>query len=145
MPGTTRQQVAALSAALLIVLALGLPWTADTLDYIPGWMTPSFCTSDLDGSVWCTGGYISPGFVTGASALSGASSVARVFLVAALALTVLAGLRREPRWLLVGAAGLVAGILLVGLSVQGGQVATGLAAALLLYAGLTAVGAPARE
>lgn len=144
MPGTTRQQVAVLAAALLMVLALGLPWTRDTLDYVPGWMTPSFCTPNADGTIWCTGSYISPGFVTGSSALSGAGSVARVFLVGGLALLVVARLRHEPRWLLVGAGGLLAGILLVGLAFQGGQVAAGLAASLLLYAGLTAGGAPTR-
>lgn len=137
MPVTTRQRVAVLAAGLLIVLALGLPWTRDTTEYIPGWMTPATCIMGSDGLMTCTGGFVSPGLVVGAGAASGAASVARVFLVAALALVVVAWRRAEAAWLVVAGGVLLLGVLVVGLAAQGGQVAAGGAAVLLLYAGLT--------
>ena len=84
----------------------------------------------------CTGGFISPGFVLGVGAASGAGTVARVFLVGALVLLVIGWRRQESSWLVVAGSGLVLCILLVGLSFQGGQVAAAGAAGLLLYAGL---------
>lgn len=136
MPGAARQRAAALAAALLIVLALGLPWTTDTTEDIAGWMTPASCIMGADGMMSCTGGFISPGFVLGTGAASGAGTVARVFLVGALVLLVIGWRRQESKWLVAAGVGLVLCILLVGLSFQGGQVATAGAAALLLYAGL---------
>lgn len=143
MPGLTRQRVAVVTAGLLIVLALGLPWTADTSAYVPGWYSPGFCTPDADGLVSCTGGMISPGLWVGSGALSGASSVARVFLVGALVLLVVARLRGESQWFALAGAGLVLSVLLVGLSAQGGQVAATAAAVLLLYAAFSASGSRA--
>lgn len=144
MPGTTRQRVAALVAGLLIVLSLGLPWTPDTSQYVPGWMSPSICMPSTDGTIWCSGGFVSPGYMIGSSAASGASSIARVFLVGALVLIVVAGVRRESRWLSVAGGGLILSLLLVGLAFLGGQVAAVGAAILLLYAGLSAADEPAR-
>lgn len=138
MPGLTRQRVAVVTAALLIVLALGLPWTADTSAYLPGWYSPGFCTPDADGLVFCTGGTISPGLWVGSGALSGASSVARVFLVGALVLLVVGSRSGQHLWLALAGGGLALSVLLVGLQAQGGQVAASAAAALLLYAALSA-------
>lgn len=144
MPGTTRQRVAVVVAGLLIVLALGLPWTSDTSEYVPGWMSPSVCIPTNDGLIWCSGGFLSPGYMVGSGAASGAASTARVFLVGALALIVVASLRREVRWLGVAGVGLTLSLLLVGLAFQGGQVAAAAAALLLLYAAFNGGRAPAR-
>lgn len=132
-----RQRVAVLVAGLLVVLSLGLPWTTSTQSYVPGWMTPSMCIPTADGLVWCSGAFISPGFMTGSAGLSGAGSVARVFLVGALALILVARVRGERPWLAVAGAGLVLGVLLTGLAALGGQLAAGAAAVLLLYAALS--------
>lgn len=145
-----RQRVAVLASGVLIALALGLPWTQSTQTFTSGWITPASCITGLDGMMECTGGFISPGFMIGSPALSGASAVARVFLVAALVLAVIAWRRQESRWLLWAGAGIVFGALLTGLSAQGGQLAALAAAALLVYAGVTGAGrgsvgdAPAR-
>lgn len=138
MPGLTRQRVAVVTAGLLIVLALGLPWTADTSTYIPGWYSPGFCTMDADGLMSCMGGTISPGLWAGSAAQSGASSVARVFLVGALVLLVVGSRSDQRLWLAVAGGGLALSVLLVGLQAQGGQVAATTAAALLLYAAFSA-------
>lgn len=126
-----------LTAGLLIVLALGLPWTMDTTEHIPGWMTPASCLMGADGMMTCTGGFISPGFIVGSGAATGAGTVARVFLVAALVLAVIGWRRQQASWLVVAGVGLGLSILLVGLHPQGGQVAAAAAAALLLFAGLS--------
>lgn len=138
-----RQRVAVLLAGLLIVLALGLPWTTDTTEFVPGWMAPSACIATSDG-IWCSGGFVSPGFMMGSAAASGADSSARIFLVGALVLIVVASMRRDTRWLGVAGAGLALSLLLVGLAFQGGQVAAGAAAVLLLYATFSVEDAPTR-
>lgn len=132
-----RQRVAVLASVVLIALALGLPWTHSTEAFIPGWITPASCIVGSDGLMTCTGAFISPGMMTGSAALSGAGAVARVFLVAALVLSVVAWRRQESRWLVWASAGILLGALLTGLSAQGGQLAAFAAAALLAYAGLT--------
>lgn len=145
MLATTRQRVAVLAAGLLIVLALGLPWTTSTEFSTGGWFVGSMCTpNSYDGTIWCTGSYYSPGLTGGTEALSGNGTVARVFLVGALVLMILAWVRGHSRLLVVAGAALLVGILLAGLTLLGGQVATMVAAALLLYAGLNGGGAPAR-
>lgn len=121
-----------LSAAALVVLALGLPWSASTLQFIPGWITPSFCVPEAGGGIWCSPAYISPGLFTGRGELTGADSVARVFLVAALVLMVMA--RGRSRWLLAATASLLTGLLLHGLGMLGGQIAALGAVLLLVYA-----------
>lgn len=133
MPTPTRAGVAVLAAALLSILSLGLPWTTSTQDYQAGWYVPGMCMPSGD-EVWCAESFISPGTLTISPALSGAGTVARVFLVATLVLIVLARVRQEREWLAVAAAGLVLGVLLTGLAAQGGQLAALLAAALLGYA-----------
>ncbi|QDO88732.1 hypothetical protein FNH13_10695 [Ornithinimicrobium ciconiae] len=145
MPGTHRQRTAVLAAGLLIVLALGLPWTMDTMEHVPGWMTAGTCLMDSDGMMTCTGGFVSPGYYVGSGAASGANTVARVFLVGALALVVLAWRQGQRAWFVVAGVGVGLSILLVGMSVQGGQVAAAGAAALLLYAGLSGGAVRARS
>jgi len=137
VPATTRQRVAVLVAALLVVLSLGLPWTTSTQTYVPGWMAPSMCVPSADGTIWCSGAFISPGFMTGSAALSGAGSVARVFLIGALVLILVAWTRGESRWLGLAGAGLLVAVLLAGLTALGGQLAACAAALALLYAGLS--------
>lgn len=117
-------------AAVLIVLALGLPWSPSTLDYQPGWITPSYCIPDSDGWLHCTPGNYVGGLTTGSGQLAGAQTVARVFLIAALLLVALARGRRG--WLMAAAIVLGAGILVHGLGMLGGQVATVAAIGLLV-------------
>lgn len=136
MLDSARQRAAVLTAGVLIVLSLGLPWTQSSQTFTGGWMVPASCVMGSDGLMTCTGGFISPGYLVGAPALSGASTVARVFLMAALVLLVVAWLRREQRWLLWGGAGILVGALLTGLTAQGGQLAGLAAAALLIHAGV---------
>lgn len=140
-----RQRTAVLAACALILLALGLPWTTSSLIHSPGWLTPSYCVHLASGGVSCSPGFISPGFTLGSSARSGGETVARVFLVAALALVVLAWRSAQARWLVYAAGGLLLGILLAGLTMLGGQLAALAAAALLAYAGLTGRGWTARR
>ena len=145
MLNSTRHRVAVLAAGLLMVLALGLPWTMSTEVSIPGWYVASTCMPDLsDGTIWCTNSYASPGITTGAGALSGSGTSARVFLVGALVLVLLAWIRGHSRLLAVAGVALVVGVLLAGLAVLGGQVACLTAAGLLLYVAFSAEGAPAR-
>ncbi|MCK0113212.1 hypothetical protein MWU75_13775 [Ornithinimicrobium sp. F0845] len=137
MPATARQRAAVVVAGLLVVLSLGLPWTTSSQTYVPGWMAPSMCIPTADGTIWCSGSFLSPGFMTGSAALSGAGSVARVFLVGALVLIVVAWVRREHRWLGLAGAGLAVAVLLAGLTALGGQIAACAAALLLIYAALS--------
>lgn len=141
----TRQQAAALVAGVLVLLALGLPWTTSTRDYLPGWITPAYCIPTSDGLMWCSPAFISPGMTIGSSAQSGASSVARVFLVAALVLIIISWRTAQTRWLGYAAAGLVLSIFLAGLTLLGGQIAAIAAAVLLVYAGLSRRGWTARR
>lgn len=120
-----------LLAVALVLLALGLPWSPSTLAYTGGWMVPSYCVVQSDLTMSCTGAFISPGFLTGRGQLSGADTVARVFLVGALLLIALAPRTRWATCLLGAAAALTAGLLLHGLGMMGGQVAT-IAAIVLL-------------
>lgn len=133
------------AAVALILLALGLPWSASTLTYIPAWITPSFCYATVDGLLSCSAGFISPAMSLGAGALTGAGSVARVFLVGALLLILFS--RGRSRWLQGAAVSLLAGLLLHGLGVLGGQLATIGAVILLLQAARhpTAQNRPARR
>lgn len=140
-----RGQPVVLTAGLLVVLALGLPWTTSTRAYIPGWMTPSFCYPTVDGLISCSPAYISPSIYVGESAQSGATSVARVFLVAALVLIISSWRTGQTRWLGYAAAGLILSVFLAGLTLLGGQLAALAAAALLAYAALTGRGWTARR
>lgn len=137
MPSLKRPGAVIVSAVLLL-LALGLPWSASTLDYVSGWYSPGFCTPNFfSGTVDCTPGFASPGMSVGSGASHGADSVARVFLVGALVLIVLARRQGRSVWLTVAGAAVLLGVLLTGLAAQGGQLAALAAAALLLYAGLS--------
>ncbi|QFG67665.1 hypothetical protein [Ornithinimicrobium pratense] len=140
-----RGQPVVLTAGLLVMLSLGLPWTTSSLTYVPGWMTPSFCYPSFDGTMSCSFSYVAPGFFTGAPAQSGASSVARVFLVAALVLIIVSRVTAQSRWLAYAAAGLVLAVLLAGLTMQAGQLAALAAAALLARAAFTGRGWTARR
>lgn len=126
---TVRTDVRLLGAAVLIVLALGLPWSGSSYEYSAGWITPGYCYMDSSGWMTCEGGTYSAGMMLGTGPLAGAQSVARVFLVVALALMLLARGRRS--WLTAAAGVLVAGILIHGLGLLGGQVAA-LGAVILL-------------
>lgn len=119
-----------LAAGALILLALGLPWSPSSLEYVPGWVVPSFCTTSWDGTMWCSGGYVSPGMWFGTGEVNGASSVARVFLVGAGILLLIA--RGRSRFLLTAAGLLLAGLLLHGLGMLGGQIAAVAAIVLLV-------------
>lgn len=134
-----------LTAGLLVALALGLPWTTSSHTYIPAWFTPSFCYPSIDGLISCSPAFISPALYAGSPAQSGASSVARVFLVAALVLIVISWRTAQTRWLGYAAAGLVLSVLLAGLTLQSGQVVALAAAALLAHAALTGRGWTARR
>lgn len=140
-----RGQPLVLTAGLLVALALGLPWTTSSLTYIPAWITPSYCYPAADGTISCSPGFISPALSYGSSAQSGASSVARVFLVAALVLIVISWRTAQTRWLGYAAAGLVLSVFLAGLTTQGGQLAALAAAALLASAAFTGRGWTARR
>ncbi|TQL49175.1 hypothetical protein [Ornithinicoccus hortensis] len=126
-----------IASAVLLLLALGLPWSASTLQHIPGWYSPGFCTPNFySGTVDCTAGYFSPGMTLGSGEAHGVHVVARVFLVGALVLIGCALRLRQPVWLSVAGGAVLLGILLTGLAAQGGQLAALAGAALLLYAGL---------
>lgn len=140
-----RGQPVVLVAGLLVVLALGLPWTTSSRAYIPAWMTPSFCYPTADGLISCSPAYISPAIFLGESAQSGATSVARVFLVAALVLIIISWRTAQTRWLGYAAAGLVLSVFLAGLTLLGGQLAALSAATLLAYAAFTGRGWTARR
>jgi hypothetical protein len=73
----------------LLLLALALPWgTTATGPGTPGFYTPGSCTVDpYDGSMFCTGGFIGPGFPgLPGSAVTGFQQPVRVLLVAGLVL-----------------------------------------------------------
>lgn len=129
-PGAGRPLV--LVAAVLLILALGLPWSPSSLEYRPGYIAPGFCFSDADGFLDCAPGTYIAGSTVGSGELAGAQTVARVFLVAALVLVVLARNRRA--WLLAAAGTVTAGMLIHGLGLLGGQVAAIAAIALLVLA-----------
>lgn len=127
-----------ITAAVLLLLALGLPWSASTLGYIPGWYSPGICTPNFaDGTMSCTSGYLASGMTVGSGASHGTDTVARVFLVGGLVLIALALRQGRSLWLTVAGAAVLLGVLLTGLAAQGGQLAALGAAALLLYAGLS--------
>lgn len=132
-----RGDVRVAAAAVLTVLALGLPWTISTVQYIPGWYVAGSCVNEFaSNTLWCTPGFSSPGMYAGAEAVVGAHSVARVFLVAALIILVLAAGRRT--WILAAAATITVGLLVAGVGSQAGQIAAIGAIALLLSVGLRA-------
>ncbi|WP_131103557.1 hypothetical protein [Ornithinimicrobium sufpigmenti] len=140
-----RGQPLVLAAGLLVALALGLPWAISSRTYVPGWITPSFCYPASDGTISCSPSFISPALSYGSAAQSGASSVARVFLVAALILIIISRVTEQTRWLGYAAAGLALSVFLAGLTMQGGQLAALAAAALLAYAAFTGRGWTARR
>lgn len=140
-----RGQPVVLWAGLLVLLALGLPWTVSSRTYVPGWSVSSYCSPNMDGTMFCSTSFTSPGNFVGVSAQSGASSVARVFLVAAIVLIIISWVTAQTRWLAYGAAGLVLAVLLAGLTMQGGQLAALAAAALLARAAFTDRGWTARR
>lgn len=121
------------TAALLLLLSLGLPWTTPSLSYTPG--SGPTCIADLSGEGGLICDYISVGgYSTVVAGLSGSQSPARVFLVLALVLTLWALARQRP-----GALGpaAVAALVAVGLGlpmVLSGQVVAAGAAVLLLWA-----------
>lgn len=123
-------------AGLALLLALGLPWGvvgAET-EYVPGWMSPSFCSIDADGYLWCTPSFVSPGYV-----LPGQGATYAGFQTSARFTIVVAGLlmahwsSRGGRWQLPTAALLqVAAVALAGSALRSGAVAALIAAVLLL-------------
>lgn len=119
-------------AVALILLALGLPWSPSSWQYMPGWITPSFCITTADLTIDCTPGFVQPGYYIGGGRTVGAGSVARVFLVGAL--IILAFGRGRSRWLFAAAITLLTGLLLHGFGVLGGQLATIGAIVLLAWA-----------
>lgn len=131
-------------AALLSLLALGLPWSVSTQTYVPGWSTFPVCTMNFEtGEMYCPPGTTQPGMTFGVPAQAGSQSVVRVFLVAALlVLLISAGSRLGSRW----AAGLLAaGMLLAGLGMQAGQLAALAAIALLAVHGWGRRGTPSTD
>lgn len=123
-------------AAAAMLLALGLPWgvVGPETEFVAGWITPSFCTVDADGWMWCTPGFVSPGYVVPGqgAAYAGYQSSARVTLV--IGLVLLAHWSRHGgSWQLPTAALLQVGaVALAGSALRAGAMAALLAAALLL-------------
>jgi hypothetical protein len=109
-------RVPACIAAGLLVLSLGLPWlqtigTAGT--YLPGYVTPGFCSTSFDADGWafssCTPMTVSPGFPlpgTAGSVTTGASHPARFGIAWAVVLGITAIRRDRPKLLLLAGAGL---------------------------------------
>jgi hypothetical protein len=140
---------APLVAVGLLVLALGLPWlqtigTSGT--YLPGYITPGFCTTTYGYDGYATSecspmtvgvGMSLPG--SAGSITSGASHPARFGIVWAMVATVVAIRRRAPRFFLVGAAGLgVVMAISAGLGFStSGVCAAWLAVGLLTFSGLS--------
>lgn len=143
-----QRTVAPLVALGLLVLALGLPWlqtigTSGT--YLPGYVTPGFCTTSYGYDGFATSecspmtvgvGMSLPG--TAGSITSGASHPARFGIAWAVVAAVVALRRREPRLFLAGAAGLaMVTALSAGLGFStSGVCAAWLAVGLLAFSGL---------
>lgn len=129
-----------LLAVVALLLALGLPWgiVGPESEYVPGWMTPSFCTTDADGWMWCTPGFVSPGmtFAGQGAAYAGYQTSARITIVLALVLIALwarSGATASGAWQLRAAAVLqIAAVALAGTALRSGTMAALIAAALLL-------------
>jgi hypothetical protein len=124
-----RSGVLLVAAACCAVLALALPWSSSTdATYIPGWFVPSMCTTVYDSDGWpsmdCTASMMSPGiFLPGVGAYGGKDSEIRVFLVAVVALVVLARRRRRPSFATAAVVLAGAGLALAGLRPRSGQIA----------------------
>lgn len=123
-------------AALALLLALGLPWGvvgAET-EYIGGWIAPSYCTYDADGWMWCTPGYVSPGYtVPGQGAAYAGYQTSARFTIVLAALLMAHRARFGGRWQLPAAALFQVGaVVLAGTALRPGAVAALIAAALLL-------------
>lgn len=137
MPSSMRPGVV-IAAGVLLLLALGLPWSVSSMAYIPGWYDAGTCMPNLaEGTVYCTGGFVAPGRSVGSGASHGVDTVARVFLVGALVLMAVARRQGRSVWLTIAGAVVLLGVLLTGLAAQGGQLAALAAAALLLSAGFS--------
>jgi len=130
-------------AACCAVLALALPWSSATdATYVPGWFVPGTCITVYDYDGWpsldCTTGTISPGmYFPGIGAYGGKDTEIRVFLVAVVALVVLARRRRRPSLATAAVVLAGAGLVLAGLRPRSGQLAY-LAGMVLLVAALRA-------
>lgn len=123
-------------AAVALLLALGLPWgvVGPETDYVAGWIAPSYCTVDSDGWMWCTPGFISPGFtVPGQGAAYAGFQTSARFTIVLAALLMVHWSRHGGRWQLPAAALLQVGaVVLTGSALRSGAVAALIAAALLL-------------
>src|SRR5690625_2500924 len=86
------------TALALLLLSLGLPWGVVGAEWhhVPGWFNPGTCVTTADGDMDCTPGFASPGYrLLGRRApVAGYTSDARVVLVAAVGLRLLAFYRR---------------------------------------------------
>lgn len=123
-------------AALALLLALGLPWgvVGPESEYIAGWVAPSYCTIDSDGWMWCTPGFVSPGYtVPGQGATYAGFQTSARFTIVLAVLLMAHWSRTGGRWQLPAAALLQVGaVVLAGSALRSGAVAALIAAALLL-------------
>lgn len=132
-------------AAVLAVLALGLPWAAAGAGgYLPGSWMPGWCynVTDSDGyvSTYCTADSWYFGITLGNSAgRTGAQSAARVFIVLVSAATAIALKRASRHWAIAAVALAGAGLVLGGIGARPGQLAY-LAAGILLVFALSKAG-----
>lgn len=135
----TRPALTALGA-LLVLIALGLPWSAAEGVWVHGFITPSTCIPTADGDMWCSGGFVSPGFMVGGGIAAGMDTGARVFLVGALVLVAFAVHRASDRLLRVAGWVVLAGVVVTGPVLLAGPVAAVVGAVLLLRAARAADG-----
>ena len=97
-----RQRTLTLIGAALAVLSLGLPWRF--VVGTPGYLTAGYYTDYCDYDGFCTSSYTPGVFIPGlpGGSYAGTGSVARFFIVAAVALALWGGLhlgsRRALRW-----------------------------------------------
>lgn len=124
------------AALVLLLLSLGLPWAkvGPETEYLPGWFSPGYCYTGVDGYMTCTPGWVQPGYVLPGqgAAITGYATSARVFLVAAVAILAWALVRHTAPAL--GWAIILTGtaVLLTGTALRAGAIAAVLALVLLL-------------
>lgn len=123
--------------AFLVLASLGLPWSTSESVQIPGFVTPSTCIPTADGTMWCSPGFMSPGWVVGGGTAHGVDVPARVFLVAALLLVAVALYRSARLPLRLAGASALLGVVVTGPALLGGPVAAVVGGLLLLRAART--------
>jgi len=124
------------AAAVTAVVSLGLPWSVTGGYTSPGFVVPDISVANpADGTITTIPGMIGLPITSPGLHLAGYQTPARVLVVVAAVLLVVAVRRRSPRWGVAGLAVAAFGLVLAGVPLTGGG-AVYLAALVLLAVAL---------